>query len=75
MDKFIVLLREKYIAENVLTTLHILLQADDTVVLSTTRELFITKCYILLAEFKEKKMNINAKKSGFMVIYQKSSTD
>ena len=75
MDEFIVLLREKCIAENVIGTLHILLHADDTVVISTTRELFISKCNTLLAAFKEKKMSINAKKSGFMVINPSSYED
>ena len=75
MDEFIVLLREKCIAENVLGALHILLHADDTVVISTTRELFISKCNILLAEFNEKKMSINVKKSGFMVINSTNHED
>ena len=62
MDEFIVLLREKCIAENVIGTLHILLHADDTVVISTRRDLFISKCNILLDAFKKKKMSINVKK-------------
>ena len=37
-------------------------------VISTTRELFIKKCSILFSAFKEQKMSVNVKKSGFMVI-------
>ena len=75
MDKFISILREKCVSENVIGTLHILLHADDTVVISTTRELFIKKCNILLSAFKEQKMSVNVKKSGFMVINPISCED
>ena len=55
MDEFIDIVRDKCIKEKVLNFLHILLHADDTAVLSTDRRLFIKKCNVLIASFKEKK--------------------
>ena len=44
MDDFITIMREKCINENIIGSLHILLHADDIVVLSTCRNQFIYKC-------------------------------
>ena len=62
MDEFIDIVREKCAREKVIELLHILLHADDTVVLSTNRTLFIRKCNILLTAFKMKKVSLNFKK-------------
>ena len=75
MDEFISLLREKCIDENVIGNLHILLHADDTVILSTNRELFTTKCNTLITALTEKKLSLNIKKSGFMVITPQNPQD
>ena len=45
-----------------------MLHADDTVVLSTNRELFIHKCNVLVDTITQKKMSLNYKKSGFLII-------
>ena len=45
-----------------------MLHADDTVVLSTNRELFIHKCNVLVDTITQKKMSLNYKKSGFLNI-------
>ena len=45
--------------------------ADDTLILSTNRTLFKIKCAVLIEEFTHKKMSINFKKSGFMIINAK----
>ena len=68
MDDFIDIIRDNCIREPVIGLLHILLHADDTAVMSTNKNLFIRKCNILLAAFKEKKVSLNLKKSGFLVI-------
>ena len=75
MDGFIDVVREKCIREQVIELLHILLHADDTAVLSTNRLLFIKKCNVLLAAFKEKKVSLNLGKSGFLVINPKNQDD
>ena len=43
MDQFIDILRSKCIEENLLGELHTLLHADDTVVFSTSQDLFVIK--------------------------------
>ena len=68
MDKFINIVREKCIPETLLGDLHMLLHADDTVVFSTSRELFIKKCNILISSYKENRLELNLKKSSFMII-------
>ncbi len=75
MDEFIDIMRNKCISENVIGMLHILLHADDTALLSTSRELFSRKCDILLTAFKQKKVSLNLKKSGFLVINPKVPGD
>ena len=54
--------------EPLIGQLHCLLHADDTLVLGTDRDLFIKKCNILMDLFHLKKMTINFKKSGYMII-------
>ena len=54
MDELITLFRAKCLDKNVIGDLHILLHGDDTIILSTNRELFITKCNILTAALTEK---------------------
>ncbi len=68
MDDIIDTLKEKCLIEPILKDLHSLLHADDTVVLSTNRELFIHKCNVLIDTIKEKKMSLNYKKSGYFII-------
>ena len=48
-----------------------LLHADDTVVFSTTYQLFINKCNTLISLYKENRLELNFKKSGFMIINPK----
>ena len=71
MDSVIDILKEKCVNEPVLNSLHCLLHADDTLILSTNRTLFKIKCDVLIEEFIHKKMSINFKKSGFMIINAK----
>ena len=68
MDQFIGNLRQKCISENLLGELHILLHADDTVLFSTSRELFVNKCNTLISSFRENRLELNLKKSAFMII-------
>ena len=54
--------------EPLIDQLHCLLHADDTLILGTDRDLFIKKCDILMDLFHLKRMTINFKKSGYMII-------
>ena len=55
MDEFIDIVCEKCVAENIIGVLHLLPHTDDTIVLSTERNLFIEKCNILIEAFGGKK--------------------
>ena len=68
MDEVIDILKEKCVDEPIINNLHCLLLADDTLVLSTDRNLFINKCNILIDAFHKKKMHINISKSGYMIV-------
>ena len=68
LDDIIEYLRNDCLIEPVLNDLHCLLHADDTLIISTNREQFIHKCNLLVGILREKKMSLNLKKSGFMII-------
>ena len=68
MDDIIDHLKENCLVEPILHDLHCLLHADDTLILSTSREQFIHKCNVLVDTIKEKKMSLNYKKSGYLII-------
>ena len=68
MDDIIDKLKESCLIEPILKDLHSLLHADDTVVLSTNRELFTHKCNVLIETITQKKMSLNYKKSGYSII-------
>ena len=68
LDDIIDTLKLKCINEPILSNLHCLLHADDTLALSTNRSQFIHKCNVLIDAFCEKKMILNFKKSGYMII-------
>ena len=56
MDEVIDVLKERCVDEPITHKLHCLLHADDKLVLSTDKELFINKCNILIDSFQKKKM-------------------
>ena len=68
LDDIIDDLKEKCAIEPVILDLHCLLHADDTLLISTNRELFTQKCNMLNDKINEKKMKLNMKKSGYMII-------
>ena len=71
LDDVIDILKEKCGTEPILGNLHCLLHADDTLVISTNRDLFTTKCNIFVQTIHQKKMALNYKKSAYMVINPK----
>ena len=75
MDDVISTLKEKCINEFLIKNLHILLHADDTVIFSFDHELFVFKCNALIDSFHVKKLQLNLKKSCYMIVYAKSEGD
>ena len=68
MDDLIEHLNAKCAPEQLIMDLHALLHADDTVLLSTSRQAFVFKCKEMINCFKEKKLNLNVSKSRYMII-------
>ena len=54
--------------ESFLGSLHCLLHADDTAILSTSRDLFVKKCNHMLVYFQENSLSLNLSKSGYLII-------
>ena len=73
MDDLISHLKAKCAPEQLIGDLHSLLHADDTVLLSTSREAFVIKCREMVNCFKEKKLNLNVSKSRYMIINGKAN--
>ena len=68
MDDLIKHLQDTCPPEPLLKALHALLHADDTVVLSTNRSLFINKCNKMIEHFEGDQLLLNILKSGYMII-------
>ena len=60
--------KDKCIPETIIDTIDTLLHADDTLVISTSEELFARKCNIMLEYFDQNKLKPNLGKSGYMII-------
>ena len=58
--------------EPLLDRLHAMLHADDTVIMSTSRELFIKKCDTMIKHFEGNDLLLNILKSGYMIINGKA---
>ena len=61
-------MKTRFHSEDIIGTIHALLHADDTIMISTKKEIFIQKCNTMLEYFKENKLRLNLKKSGYLVI-------
>ena len=73
MDGAINYLKSKCDTETILEDLHCLLHADDTAVLSTNINKFITKCDHLIDYYNENKLKLNLNKSAYMIINAKKN--
>ena len=60
--------KERCIPEAIIDTIHTLLHADDTLIISTREDLFLKKCNIMLEYFAHNKLKLNLGKSGYLVI-------
>ena len=72
INDLICYLKNKCIEEPLIGTMHSLLHADDTAILSTDRDLFIKKCNHMLDYFERNKLGLNLGKSGYMIINGKA---
>ena len=61
-------LRHKCDPEPLIESLHCLLHADDTLLLSTSRDLFIKKCNSMNQYFDDNQLKLNLGKSGYLII-------
>ena len=61
-------LERKCSIEQLLCDIHMLIHADDTIILSTNRQNFIQKCNEAIAFFTEHKLNLNISKSCYVII-------
>ena len=68
MDELITFIQTECVEEPILNIMHCLLHADDTAILSTDRELFITKCNHMLKYFNDNSLSLNFPKSSYMII-------
>ena len=68
-------LKETCVNEMLIGNLHSLLHADDTLIFSLDRQLFIEKCNVLVDTFHRKKLILNLKKSAFMIINADKNVD
>ena len=65
-------IRHRCVSEPLIEITHVLLHADDTLILSTDRSLFIKKCNSMLKYFEENKLKLNLGKSGYLIIHGKN---
>ena len=68
MDKIVSYIASKCVEESLLGALHTLLNADDTLIISTNRNHVINKCKAMVELFYNESMLLNMSKSGFMII-------
>ena len=68
MDKLIKILKEKCIEEPLIGATHCLLHADDTLIISTCKDMFMKKCELMFDFFSSEGLNINMGKSCYMII-------
>lgn len=61
-------LEQQCSAEELLCTIHALIHADDTIIISTNREMFIKKWEAAVQFFNDSKLNLNIGKSGYLII-------
>ena len=68
MDELISFLQRHCVEEPILNTMHCMLHADDTVIISTDRKLFVDKCNRMLQYFDENNLSLNLSKSSYLII-------
>ena len=72
IDGLVKFLKERCVEEPLTGLLHCLLHADDTAIVGTSREKFITKCNLMIEYFNENQLTLNFSKSAYMIINGKN---
>ena len=67
-------LENKCDLDQLLSNIHALIHADDTIILSTYRDKFISKCNETIGFFNKNKLNLNLEKSCYLIINAKNET-
>ena len=73
MDGLFPYLREHCSTEELIKHFHALVHADDTIIISTSRDQFITKCNHMLDYFSENSLKLNFDKSSYFIINPKAN--
>ena len=73
INDLIDLIRARCVSEPLIEAIHVLLHADDTLILGTNRSLFVKKCNFMLEYFNNNKLKLNLGKSGYLFINGKES--
>ena len=68
MDGLFIFLRNTCTIEDVINEFHALVHADDTLLISTERTLFINKCNAMMEYFQVNKLTLNLSKSSYLII-------
>ena len=68
IDDLVDYLEERCTSEPFIDTLHCLLHADDTAIISTNRSDFVTKCNHMLQFFDENELKLNFSKCEYLII-------
>ena len=73
MDDLFQYLDDKCSLDDLLNNIHVLIHADDTIILSTERSKFIDKCNEVVRYFHEHQLKLNLGKSAYLVINPKQN--
>ena len=73
MDGLFPYLRDHCSTEELIKHFHALVHADDTIIISTSRDQFITKCNHMLDYFSENSLKLNFDKSSYFIINPKAN--
>ena len=73
MDGLFPYLRQFCTTEELIKDFHALVHADDTLIISTSRDKFIIKCNKMLEYFKENSLKLNFDKSSYFILNPKEA--
>ena len=68
-------IRIRCVSEPLIEVMHVLLHADDTLIISTNRLLFVQKCNYMLDYFHENELRLNLGKSSYLIINGKNTDE
>ena len=75
INDLIYYIRIRYVSEPLIEVMHVLLHADDTLIISTNRLLFVQKCNYMLDYIHENELRLNLGKSSYLIINGKNTDE